>query len=711
MASVVYPAPHAQPHGDTSRGTATVARPKSQTGLRSWLTTIDHKRIGIMYGVSAFLFFMLGGFEALLIRVQLARPENTFVDAQRYNELFTMHGTTMVFLALMPMASAFFNYVVPLQIGARDVAFPRLNAFSLWTFVAGAIILNLPVLASLPSTLAYILGQLFGWVPQFTLPFGNFVPDQGWYGYAPLTTPLFSGKEIDFWAFGIQVLGIASLAASFNFIVTIFNMRAPGMTMMRMPIFTWSTLITSILIAMAFPAVTIALVLLSFDRLAGTSFFSPYNLVDGQLIATGGDPLLWQHLFWIFGHPEVYILILPAFGIVSEVIPVFARKPLFGYAVMVYAIAAIAFLGFGVWVHHMFVTGLGPTPDAVFSASTMLIAIPTGVKILNWTATMWGGSLRFSTPMLFAVGLVSQFVIGGLSGVMHAVVPVDSQQNDTYFVVAHFHYVLFGGTVFAIFAGLYYWWPKIFGKVLSERLGKLHFWLTFAGFNLTFFPMHFLGLAGMPRRYWSYGAESGLWFWNIIVSAGALLIAASVWVFLYNVLESHKRDRKAPADPWDGATLEWAIPSPPPVYNFREIPIVTHRDQLWVEKYGPGDHAHGQEDELDVTIAGAKVGGMTVPDEQAGEQAAQRAETLHAEDDAHGIHLPNPSWYPLISSVGLLVLVLGILIDNPHLQVLFLGIPLISLVGAVVMILGFYGWAFEPASDPVHSDAGMGSAH
>jgi cytochrome c oxidase subunit 1 len=711
MASIVYPAPQAQPQGGTGpgSGTATIARPVSQRGLRSWLTTIDHKRIGIMYGVAAFLFFMWGGFEAILIRIQLARPENTFVDTQRYNELFTMHGTTMVFLALMPMASAFFNYIVPLQIGARDVAFPRLNAFSLWTFVAGGIILNLPVLLSIPGTAAYVLGRLFAWVPQFNLPFGDLVPDQGWYGYAPLTTELFSGKEVDFWAFGIQVLGIASLAASFNFIVTIFNMRAPGMTMMRMPIFTWSTLITSILIAMAFPAITIALILLSFDRLAGTAFYQPYNLVDGQLVAAGGDPLLWQHLFWIFGHPEVYILILPAFGIVSEVIPVFSRKPLFGYGVMVYAIAAIAFLGFGVWVHHMFVTGLGPTPDAVFSASTMLIAIPTGVKILNWTATMWGGSIRFTTAMLFAVGLVSQFVIGGLSGVMHAVVPVDTQQNDTYFVVAHFHYVLFGGTVFAIFAGLYYWWPKIFGKVLDERIGKIHFWLTFAGFNLTFFPMHFLGLAGMPRRYWSYGEESGLWFWNIISSAGALLIAASVWVFLYNVLETKNRRRKAPNDPWDGATPEWSISSPPPVYNFREIPLITHRDQLWVDKYGPGDHAHNQEDDLAVTIAGTKIGEMTMPDEQAGEQAAQRAETLHDEEDAHGIHMPNPSWYPLIASIGLLVLVLGILIPNPHLQVLFLGVPLVSLLGTIIMILGFYGWAFEPASDPVHSDAG--SAH
>jgi cytochrome c oxidase subunit I len=697
MASIAYPTPQSQPAG----GTTTVARPKKTTGLWSWLTTIDHKRIGIMYGVSAFVFFLLGGLDAILIRIQLARPENNFVDTQRYNELFTMHGTTMVFLALMPMASAFFNYIVPLQIGARDVAFPRLNAFSLWTFLAGATILNLPVLMAIPGILAHIVGEIVPF-PNIHLPLADLVPDQGWYGYAPLTTPLFSGAEIDYWALGLQVLGLASLAAAFNFIVTIINMRAPGMTMMRMPMFTWTTLITSILLAMAFPAVTVALVLLSFDHLAGTNFYSPYAMVGNNIVTTGADPLLWQHLFWIFGHPEVYILILPAFGIVSEVIPVFSRKPLFGYGVMVYATAAIAFLGFGVWAHHMFVVGLGPTPNAVFAAGTMLIAIPTGVKILNWTATMWGGSISFTTAMLFAVGLVSQFVIGGLSGVMHAVVPVDTQQNDTYFIVAHFHYVLFGGTVFAIFAGLYYWWPKIFGRVLDERMGKVHFWMTFAGFNLTFFPMHFLGLAGMPRRYWSYGAESGWWFWNLIVSSGALLIAASILVFLLNVTKTSRRPADAPADPWDGATLEWAIPSPPPVYNFREIPFVTHRDQVWVDKYGADEgHAHGTEDTLEVKIGGASLGSMTMPDESAADQAAHRVATLE-EEEGHGIHMPNPSYYPLLGSIGIFILVLGILSNLPKIQMGFLGLPILSAIGAVIMIVGFYGWAFEPASDPSH---------
>ncbi len=409
---------------------------------------------------------------------------------------------------------------------------------------------------------------------------------------------LFSGREIDFWALGLQILGVASMAGAFNFIVTIINLRAPGMSMMRMPIFSWSTLITSVLIIMAFPAITIALVLLTFDRLGGTLFYRAFNVAEGTLVTAGGDPMLWQHLFWIFGHPEVYILILPAFGLVSEIIPVFSRKPLFGYAVMVYAIAAIAFLGFGVWVHHMFTTGLGPTPIAAFSAATMLIAIPTGVKILNWTATMWGGSLKFTTPMLFAVGLVSQFVIGGLSGVMHSVVPVDTQQNDTYFIVAHFHYVLFGGSIFALMGAIYFYWPKAFGKMLDERLGKIQFWLQFAGFNLTFFPMHFLGLAGMPRRYSTYGFESGWWFWNVIATIGALLIATSVLIFLVNVLRTAQSEQSVGPNPWDAATLEWAIPSPPPVYNFRIIPFVTHRDQLWHDQYDRALEASGRPDRV-----------------------------------------------------------------------------------------------------------------
>lgn len=679
----------------------TLTRPQAApTGLWSWLTTIDHKRIAKLYGVSAFIFFLVGGLEALLIRVQLTRPENNVVDAQRYNELFTMHGTTMIFLVVMPLSVAFFNLVVPLQIGARDVAFPRLNAFSYWTFVGGAIILNLPVLFSLPGTFAHIFATAWNsilgspllvglqpWLDEH-LPFATMVPDQGWYGYSPLTSRLFSGQEIDFWALGIQVLGVASMAGAFNFIVTIINLRAPGMTMMRMPIFSWTTLIVSILIIMAFPAITIALFFLLFDRLAGTMFFEAYNLVDGTLVTAGGDPLLWQHLFWVFGHPEVYILILPAFGLVSEIVPVFSRKPLFGYAVMVYATAAIAFLGFGVWVHHMFTTGLGPTPEAAFSASTMLIAIPTGVKILNWTATMWGGSLSFTTAMLFAVGLVSQFVIGGLSGVMHAVVPVDTQHNDSYFVVAHFHYVLFGGSIFGLMAGLYFYWPKIFGKLLDERLGKLHFWLTFLGFNLTFFPMHFLGLAGMPRRYSTYGIESGWWFWNVIATLGALCIGTSVLVFLVNATRTSRSEQSVGPNPWDASTLDWAIPSPPPIYNFRVIPVVTHRDQLWYDKYDRAlQHGGGVERVADTIVA---------IDQLPENSVAGRAITAVQEEEGH-IHLPNPSYYPLVTSIGLFLVAFGLLIENPHIQLGFFGFPVVSVAGFLTLVTGIYGWSFEPA--------------
>ncbi|MFT4036717.1 MAG: cbb3-type cytochrome c oxidase subunit I [Thermomicrobiales bacterium] len=683
----------AQPHIQAP----TLTKPKEASGgLWSWMTTVDHKQIAKLYGVTSFIFFLVGGLEALLIRIQLARPQNDVLDAQRYNELFTMHGTTMVFLVVMPLSVAFFNLLVPLQIGARDVAFPRLNGFSYWTFIAGAIVLNLPVLAALPGIFVHMgnvaLMNIFG-NPALSgplsflqgIPLADKVPDQGWYGYSPLTSRLFSGHQIDFWVLGLQILGIASMAGAFNFIVTILNLRAPGMTMMRMPIFCWSTLIVSILIIMAFPAITIGLFFVAFDRLGGTHFFSAFAIQDGQLITAGGDPMLWQHLFWIFGHPEVYILILPAFGLVSEIIPIFSRKPLFGYAVMVYATAAIAFLGFGVWVHHMFTTGLGPTPVAAFSAATMLIAIPTGVKILNWTATMWGGSLTFTTAMLFAVGLVSQFVIGGLSGVMHAVAPVDTQHNDSYFVVAHFHYVLFGGSIFALLGGMYFYWPKLFGKLLDERLGKMHFWLTFLGFNLTFFPMHFLGLAGMPRRYQSYSFESGWWFWNATSTIGALCIALSVLVFLLNVQKTARSKQTVDANPWDAATLEWAIPSPPPVYNFRITPIVTHRDQLWHDKYDTAPaHREAVADaivEIDQLPTNSPVGVAV---------AEAQAEVGH-------IHLPNPSYYPLLCAIGLLFMALGILLNNPHIQLGFFGLPVLSAGGFLLLVTAIYGWSFEPA--------------
>ncbi|MEI7755655.1 MAG: cbb3-type cytochrome c oxidase subunit I, partial [Actinomycetota bacterium] len=442
-------------------------RPVQSTGWRSWVFTVDHKKLGIMYGVVAMTFFIIGGVEALLIRLQLAAPNNKVLSAGAYNQMFTMHATTMVFLFVMPMAAAFANYLIPLQIGARDVAFPRLNAFGFWCFLFGGIFLNT----------SWFLGG---------------AADSGWFAYAPNTALAFSPSHgVDFWALGLQITGIASLTGAINLIVTVLNMRAPGMSLMKMPIFTWMVLVVQFLLLFAIPVITVALFLLSFQRNFGAAFFS---------VEKGADPLLWQHLFWIFGHPEVYILVLPSFGIVSEVLPVFSKKPLFGYKFVVFSGAAIGFLGWGVWAHHMFASGLGPVSVAVFSVATMAIALPTGVKIVNWTMTLWGGKLRFTTAMLFAVGLIIEFTIGGLSGVTHAVAPSDTQQTDTYYIVAHFHYVLFGGAVFGLFAGFYYWWPKVFAKMLNERLGKWNFWLMVVGMNLTFGPMHILGLQGQPRR-------------------------------------------------------------------------------------------------------------------------------------------------------------------------------------------------------------------
>jgi cytochrome c oxidase subunit I len=592
------------------------------TGLWSWITTVDHKRIGILYGATAFTFFLMGGIEALLLRIQLGTPNNTFVTPETYNELFTMHGTTMIFLAIMPLSAAFFNFIIPLQIGARDVAFPRLNAFSYWVFLLGGLFLN--------------ASWLFG-----------AAPDTGWFGYANLTSRQYSpGLHVDFWMLGLQTLGVASLAAAVNFFTTVLNMRAPGMTMMRMPIFTWMSFITQVLLLLAFPVITVALILLMFDRFFGTNFFVP---------SAGGDPLLWQHLFWIFGHPEVYILILPAFGIVSEILPVFSRKPLFGYAAMVFSGIFIAFLGFGVWSHHMFATGMGPIADTYFSLATMLIAIPTGVKLFNWLGTIWGGSIQYKTPLYFALGFVAMFIIGGLSGVMHGSPPADLQQTDTYFVVAHFHYVMFGGSIFGLTAGAYYWWPKMFGRMLDEGLGKLHFWLMLIGFNLTFFPMHILGLNGMPRRVYTYPEGLGFEELNLLETVAAFVLAASFAVFLYNIIKTWRGPRNAPADPWNAATLEWAIPSPPQEWNFAEIPVVHGRDPLWEAKRERG-------------------GPLPEPQRVSGQ----------------GIHMPNPSYWPLVTALGLSSMMTGLMLIH-HLG------PWGIIAGGAILLFGVFNWAFEPA--------------
>ena len=630
-------------------------RPVSTTGWRSWVFTVDHKKLGIMYGVVAMFFFVVGGLEALAIRLQLAGPEGTVLSAGLYNEMFTMHATTMVFLFVMPMAAAFANYIVPLQIGARDVAFPRINAFGFWCFLVGGIFLNT----------SWFLGG---------------APDGGWFMYQPNASPLFSPSNgVDFWALGLQITGIASLTGSINLIVTILNMRAPGMTLMKMPIFTWMILVVQFLLVFAMPVITVALFLLMFQRSFGATFFD---------VAAGADPLLWQHLFWFFGHPEVYIIVLPGFGIVSEVLPVFSRKPLFGYRFVVFSGAAIGFVGWGVWAHHMFASGLGPVSVAVFSVATMLIAIPTGVKIVNWTLTMWGGKIWFTTAMMFSIGLIVSFTIGGLSGVTHAVAPSDTQQTDTYYIVAHFHYTIFGGAVLGLFAGFYYWWPKVFGKLLSERIGKWNFWLMFIGMNVTFGPMHIIGLQGQPRRMMNWTeARAGegffnLGFWNRVASVGSFILAIGIFLFLVNIWYTHRKSSntpKAPLDPWDARSLEWITASPPKEHNFDSIPTVHALDEFFHRKYEV-DHDTGDVRKI-----------------------ATAEEILAAEEakaDKH-IHLPSPSYWPILLAIGLPIMAYGVIYTT-----------WLIIAGALVVLLSMFGWALEPSVaddsdyDPPAEDGG-----
>ncbi len=651
----------------TARGaiTSIFRRPRATTGLWSWVTTVDHKRIGIMYGYTAFVFFILGGLEALVLRIQLAGPDGTFLSAAEYNAMFTMHGTTMIFLFVMPVSAAFFNFLLPLMIGARDVAFPRLNALSYWIFLFGGLFLYA----------SFFFGTSFA-------PAGGFLADEvgwlgsaanaGWFGYQPNAGSSFStGTVMDYWALGLQILGVASLIASVNFIVTIFNLRAKGMRLLRMPVFVWMALVVAFLLVFSLPIIAIALFMVIFDRQFGTLFFDATQ---------GGDPVLWQHLFWLFGHPEVYVLILPAMGIVSEVLPVNSRKPLFGYPAVVFAGVAIGFLGFGVWAHHMFSSGIGPVAQAAFGLATMTIAVPTGIKIFNWLGTMWGGRIRLNTPMLFAIGFVGLFVIGGLSGVTHSIVPADWQQTDTYYVVAHFHYVLFGGAVFGIFSGLYYWFPKLTGRMMSEPLGKVHFWLMFIGMNLTFGPMHWLGLQGMVRRTWVWDADANLGAWNMVVSVGAFIIALSTLVFMWNWIVSRRRGAPAGIDPWDARTLEWTIPSPPPVYNFAEAPVVESRDDFWHRKY--------DEDEQSRPVRR--------PD---ADQLLERLEHV-GRNPARPIHLPNPSYFPILAAAGIPIIAAGVIYHTSG-----WGIPLIAL-GALLTLASFLGWAMEPIEEEHHEEEG-----
>jgi len=544
--SIAWPAPQ-------------VASPSLVERLHKWVITVDHKRLGILYIVYALLMLVIAGIEAAAIRIQLIRPHNDFVSPQVFNRLFTMHGTTMIFFVAMPILFGFANYLVPLMIGARDMAFPRLNAFSFWLMAFGGLLLYFSVLGA---------NGLYG--------AGN-APDVGWWAYAPLTSLPFSpGHSTDYWTLSILVSGFGSIGTAINIIATVLCMRCPGMTLGKMPLFAWLNLLMGGLVVLALSPLTAAQLMLTIDRYLGGHFF------DTQ---AGGSAAIWMHFFWVFGHPEVYVLVIPAFAFISEIVPVFSRKAIFGYPVMVGATVAIGFVSISVWAHHMFTVGMGATANMFFVASTMAIAVPTGIKIFNWLATMWGGKIEFKVPMLFAIGFLFQFLIAGLTGIILGSAPVDWNLGNSYFVVAHFHYVIVGGILFALFAAFYYWYPKATGKMLGETLGRWHFWLFVIGFHLTFDFMHVPGLLGMPRRIYTYEPGRGWDTWNLIVTIGVAFQAAAILVFVYNLVWSYFGGKLAGSDPWDAWTLEWSTSSPPPAYNFATIPTVRSRRPLWDLKH------------------------------------------------------------------------------------------------------------------------------
>ena len=603
-------------------------------GLVTFLTTVDHKRIGTRYLVTAGIFFCLAGLEALTMRTQLAVPRNDVVGPESFNELFSMHGITMIFLFATPMLSGFGNYFVPLMIGARDMAFPRVNAFSYWTFLGAGVFLYSSFLVGHP-------------------------PNDGWFNYVPLSSRQYTpGTNIDFYNLGLLFLAVSTTAGAINFIVTIMRLRAPGMSINRIPLFCWAILAQSLAIIFALPALTTANILLELERHFGFHFFDA---------SAGGDPILWQHLFWIFGHPDVYIIFLPAIGIVSAIVPVFSRRSIVGYEWLVFATLATALIGFAVWVHHMFALGLPQVEIGFFSAVSMLITIPSGIQIFGWLATMLGGRPVLKTPMLFVVGFVVTFVVGGVTGVMFAAIPFDQQVTDSYFVVAHFHYVLFGGSVFPIIGGLYYWLPKITGRMLSEALGKLSFWLVFCGFNLTFFPMHISGLLGMPRRVYTYPANLGWDVWNMLSTVGAFVLGLGILAVVANIVWSLTRGAPAPADPWSGNTLEWATSSPPAEYNFEIIPTVRSADPNWDahERAEDFERAMEADDEL-VMAEGHRTLGTTV---------------LDGEPD-EALHMPEESIFPLLLMLSLAVIFTGLLIE----------VYLVAIFGVAAALAVVAGW-------------------
>jgi cytochrome c oxidase subunit I len=602
-------------------------------GLPGFFTTVDHKRIGMRYIYTCFIFFFVSGLMALVMRSQLAQPNEHLLGPQTYNELFTMHGTTMIFLFNTPVLAGFGNYVLPLQLGTRDMAFPRLNAFSYWVFVLAGIFMYASFAVGHP-------------------------PDGGWFAYVPLTDKTYSpGINMDFWGLGIVFVGISTTVGAINFIVTTFKMRAPGMSLNRLPVFVWSMLVFSFMVLFSVPAVTVTGALLELDRIFGTQFFVPRH---------GGSALLYQHLFWFWGHPEVYILFIPATGMISTIIPVFARRRLLGYFWIVTSLVAIGFISFGVWVHHMFATGMPVLAMSFFSAASLVIVIPSGIQFFAWIATMWHGIVEWSTPMLYALGFLLIFLLGGITGVMVAVMPFDWQITDSYFIVAHFHYVLNGAVVFPIFGAIYFWMPKMTGRRLDERLGHISFWTMFVGFNLAFFPMHVLGLLGMPRRIYTYQPGLGWDSLSLLATIGGFVFAVGTGITLWNFVRSRRTGEIAGPNPWDADTLEWAIASPPPHYNFAAIPVVESRHPLW----DPG---------FAVATSGDAPATEAFGEEGALARATPLTAGIHAYADAR-MDVPAETVLPFVLALGIALFFVGLLVEGPIVGVVGIGLGIVGLV-------------------------------